>query len=136
MGSFKHMNVSVLSLYDVASQCRVYSSILGEGIETMSFQAPTDLTVLDLLQGEVRPHSEDGLGVGGDGHTCVAAGLEDALRLSFAVQRVPLVHCTVHSTRHQPAVIQTPRDGPHLVEKQKQRAISRTHSLVYRVNHG
>lgn len=97
-----------------------HSSILGEGIETVSFQAPIDLTVLDLLQREVAPYSKDGLGVRGDGHARVAAGLEDALRLSFAGQRVPLVHGAVHPTRHQPAVIQTPSDSPYLVgEKQK-----------------
>lgn len=72
------------------------------------------MTVLDLFQGTVGPHGEDSLGVGGDGDTGVAAGLEDALRLPLAGQGVPLVHSPLHTTRHQPAVITTPGYGAHL----------------------
>ena len=54
------------------------------------------LTVLDLLQGAVSADGEDALGVGGDGDSRVAAGLEHALRLSLAGEGVPLVHGAVH----------------------------------------
>ncbi len=54
--------------------------------------------MLDLLQSEVSSYSQDCLAVCREGNACVAAGLEDPLRLKLPSQCVPLEHCTIHPT--------------------------------------
>lgn len=65
-----------------------------------SYSFSTDLTVLDFLQCEVCPHSQDALAVWREGNICVAARVEDALRDTLARLCVPLVHCALHPTWH------------------------------------
>lgn len=68
----------------------------------------THLAVLDLLQCAVVAHSEDAPGVMRECHAGVAARLQHALGLALAAQGIPLVHGSVHPTRHHTTVVSTP----------------------------
>ncbi len=91
-----------------------YSSVTQNENVKWVFWKCAHLTVLDFFQRAVCPDSEECLWVRRDGHTCVTARLEDALRLTRTGESIPLIHGPVHATRHKTTVLYAERYGPHL----------------------
>lgn len=70
----------------------------------------THRRVCNLLEGLVRSNCKDDFGIRGDSDTVVAAGLQDALRLSLSRGQTPFIHGPVRAAGNQFAVIRVPRD--------------------------